>query len=76
MTTPPAVISPERWLCQLFASQAAASGGIVRRGLRDVDRIVGRTRFVHEIKWRGFRAIENAGQVVIFCNHNPVRPLC
>ena len=75
MTALPAVISPDRWLCQLFSSQAAASGGIVRRSLRDVDRIVGRTRFLHEIERRGFRAIENAGQVVIFCNREPLRSL-
>nr|WP_282025248.1 N-(5'-phosphoribosyl)anthranilate isomerase [Limimaricola cinnabarinus] len=73
MTALPAVISPDRWLCQLFASRAAASGGVVRRNLRDVDRIVGRTRFLHEIERRGFRAIENAGQVVIFCNREPLR---
>ncbi|PHP28042.1 N-(5'-phosphoribosyl)anthranilate isomerase [Limimaricola cinnabarinus] len=75
MTALPATISPDRWLCQLFASRAAASGGVVRRSLRDVDRIVGRSRFLHEIERRGFRAIENAGQVVIFCNREPLRSL-
>jgi hypothetical protein len=59
---------------QIFASRAATSGGIVRRSLCDVDWIVGRTRFLHEIERRGYRAIENARQVVIFCNRDPVRP--
>jgi hypothetical protein len=30
-------------------------------------------RFVAELHRRGFRAIENAGQMVIFCNNEPVR---
>lgn len=68
----PTPIEPERWLRQLFIAQAAADGGIVRRKVRDVERIVGRERFVAELRRRGFRAVENAGQFVIFCNCEPV----
>jgi hypothetical protein len=73
MHGPPACLTPERWLIQLFSAQAAASGGVVRRQTRDVDRYVGRDRFVYELRRRGFRAVENAGHFVIFCNSEPVR---
>ena len=75
MTTLPAVITPERWIVQLFSARAVAEGGIVRRSLADVERLVGRERFLSEIRRRGFRAVENAGQIVIFCNREDVRIL-
>ena len=68
----PAVITPERWIVQLFAARAAAEGGIVRRRIDDVDRIVGRRRFLDEVRRRGFRVAVNADQYVIFCNREPV----
>lgn len=71
--TLPAFLAPDIWLRQLFAARAAAEGGIVRRQVRDVERIVGRARFEAELKRRGFRAVENAGQYVVFCNRGPVR---
>lgn len=71
--TLPAAITPDLWLRQLFAAQAARDGGVVRRKLRDVERIVGREAFERELRRRGFRAVENSGQLVIFCNRAPVR---
>ncbi|PYG34429.1 hypothetical protein C8N36_10179 [Pelagimonas varians] len=59
----------------VFSARAAAEGGIVRRQSRDIDRIVGRDRFLAEVHKRGFHAVENAGQTVIFCNNHPVRIL-
>jgi hypothetical protein len=73
MSTLPALISPELWLRQLFSAQAARDGGIVRRQVRDVERIIGREAFEAELRRRGFRAVENAGQYVIFCNRAPIR---
>ncbi len=76
MPNPPAHIEPDRWIRQIFIAQAAAEGGIVRRKVRDVERIVGRDRFTHELRRRGFHAVENSGQFVIFCNNQPVSVLC
>ena len=73
MTSLPACISPDRWTVQIFSSRAAAEGGILRRKICDVDRILGRDRFLHEVRRRGFRVVENAGQFIIFCNNDPVR---
>jgi hypothetical protein len=72
----PYVISPDRWIVQLFRAKAAAEGGILRRKVADVERLVGRRRFLFEVKRRGYHAVENAGQFVIFCNTEPVTRLC
>lgn len=75
MQTLPAPITPERWLRQLFSARTAAEGGIVRRQVKDVERLVGRERFLREVQRRGYRVVENSGHFVIFCNTEPVRLL-
>ncbi|MEM8849063.1 MAG: hypothetical protein AAGE03_03410 [Pseudomonadota bacterium] len=57
----------------LFSAKAAIDGGVVRRKVRDVEQIVGRAAFEAEIRRRGFRAVENAGQYVVFCNRGTMR---
>jgi hypothetical protein len=52
-----------------------ATGRSIRRSARDIERYIGREAFIEEVHRRGFRAIENAGQIVIFCNREPVRIL-
>jgi hypothetical protein len=76
MTQTLALIPPDIWLLQLFTAKSAREGGIVRRQVRDVERIVGRSNFERELRRRGYHAVENAGQYVIFCNAEPVRMLC
>ena len=71
----PAKITPERWLTQMFQARAAAEGGVIRRRISDVDRLIGRQRFLAEIRRRGFRVVRNAGQYVVFCNREPVELL-
>ena len=68
-------LSPNIWLRDLFASKAVQQGQVVRRKRRDIDRYVGIDRFLQELESRGFRAVENRGQVVIFCNQAPIRRL-
>ncbi len=69
------VITADRWLLQLFSARAVAEGGVVRRRIRDVDRMVGEARFLAELQRRGFRVARNAVQYVIFCNREPVELL-
>ncbi len=76
MTTTLALIPPDIWMLQMFSTKTAREGGIVRRQIRDVERIVGRANFERELRRRGFHAVENAGQYVIFCNNEAVRMLC
>lgn len=63
------------WLCQLFDAKAARTGGVVRRRLRDVETIVGLAKFRDEVDRRGFTAITDGAQVVIFCHAGGVRRL-
>jgi hypothetical protein len=65
--------SVEQWFDALFTSKAARDGWIMRRQLRDVVRYVGRERLAQEAARRGYHAIENAGQIVIFCIRDPIR---
>jgi hypothetical protein len=76
MTDSIALIPPDIWLLQLFSAKTAREGGIVRRQIRDVERIVGRANFERELRRRGYHSVENAEQYVIFCNAEPVRVLC
>ncbi len=66
-------LSPEQWIADLFSSKAARQGAVIRRKLRDVERYAGLSRFAAELDRRGYRAVENAGQLVIFCNREPIR---
>ncbi len=73
--TLPAELTPERWIAQIFSAKSVNRGGVIRRQARDIDRLVGRERFLSEVALRGFRAVENNGQIVVFCNRAPVRVL-
>ena len=66
-------LSTEEWIIDLFSSRAAATGGVVRRKKQDIERLVGMSEFLVELRRRGFHAVENAGQIVIFCNQDPIR---
>lgn len=66
-------MTPEAWFRHLFEARAALDGGVVRRKTRDMERIVGRDVFLAEIRRRGYTVVENAGQVVVFCNAEKVR---
>lgn len=71
----PAPLSPDAWVTHLFSSKAAREGSVIRRKTRDIERYVGRNAFKTELRRRGFHAVENAGQMVIFCNQEPVRTI-
>ena len=65
--------TPQQWFSHLFNARAARDGAVVRRKIRDMERMVGRDVFLAEIRRRGFTAVENAGQIIVFCNAEPVR---
>lgn len=64
-------VTPQDWLRQMFASKAAIEGGVVRRAVRDVERLFGRDAFLATMRKRGYRVVENAGHFVVFCNDEP-----
>lgn len=53
----PAPIDPDAWMRAVFASRDAVRGGIVKRQIRDVERIVGRDAFLAEVERRGWQAL-------------------
>ena len=69
----PTQLSPEAWMRHLFSSQAARDGAVIRRKVRDIERYVGRAAFEAELRRRGYHAVENSGQLIIFCNQDPIR---
>lgn len=69
----PEYLTPDHWLDQIFASDEARRGGVVKRQVRDVERLVGRAAFAAEVRRRGFQAVENGRHFVIFCNALPIR---
>ncbi|MEL6573412.1 MAG: N-(5'-phosphoribosyl)anthranilate isomerase [Pseudomonadota bacterium] len=75
MTHPVRPSTAEAWFRRLFNAQAARDGGIVRRKVRDMERMVGHDVFKRDVSRRGFTAVENAGQVIVFCNAEPLRRL-
>jgi len=75
MTLHRSPLSAAQWMRQIFSAKTALDGGIVRRKTADVDRIIGKEKFLDEVERRGFRALENNGQILIVCNTDPVRIL-
>lgn len=72
----PEHLTPERWAYQLFSSREAMKGGVVKRKVRDVERLLGRSAFLYEVERRGFQAVENGENFVVFCNKRAIRRLC
>ena len=66
-------IPPDAWMADLFKSKAARQGRVIRRSPRDIEHYVGRIPFYNELNRCGYQAIENAGQLIIFCNQEPIR---
>ena len=64
------------WIEAAFSAKAVASGGIIRRAVRDVEREVGRDAFLREVRRRGFHLIECGGQFIVICNPGQVKILC
>ena len=66
-------VSPENWMRQVFSAKAAQEGGVVRHKVADVHRIVGCLNFETEVRRRGFRAVQNGQDYVVFCNSEALR---
>ena len=66
-------LTSETWIKQVFASVEARKGGVVKRQIRDVERLAGREAFLREVERRGFQAVQNGRHIVIFCNDQPIR---
>ena len=73
MAALPDYLTADLWLEQIFSSNEARRGGVVKRQIRDVERLVGRAAFARAVERKGFQALENGRHFVIFCNGHPIR---
>lgn len=64
------------WIETIFAAQAVARGGVVRRAVRWVESEIGRDRFVAEVRRRGFHLIECGPQFIVICHQSGLRVIC
>ena len=68
----PDYLQAEEWLANVFSSRAARTGGVVRRKVRDVERLAGRRAFLEFALSRGYQVLENNNDFVVFCNSGPI----
>lgn len=66
---------PQAWIDQTFDCPAVRKGGLFRTSLKAVGLGAGMARFKEELQRRNFRALENNGHIVVFCNTEPVEIL-
>lgn len=66
-------IDPDVWMRGVFSSRDACRGGVIKRQVRDVERIVGRDAFLSEVERRGWQALENGRHFIVCCNAQPIR---
>lgn len=69
-------VRPYPWIEIVFAAQAVARGGIVRRSAAWVEREIGRDKFIAEVKRRGFHLVETGGQLIVICNSGGLKVIC
>ena len=55
--------------------EAEQRGEVIRRKARDIECFADMDLFRAELQRRGFRPVENAGQIILFCNRQAVRPI-
>ena len=63
------------WIDQIFASNQARKGGVVRRKQNSVWSFASESELIDAAKSRGFHIIKNGNQYVIFCNRAEFRIL-
>ena len=68
MRIPTRALSAHGWISQIFTSQAARGGGIVRRKISSVIEYASIDLLRSEVTRRGFHMVESGEQFVIFCN--------
>ena len=60
------------WAAQAFESKTAKAGGVVRRGVATAKKANGYHDLIDMAHAKGYRALIGGGQIVIFCNADPV----
>ena len=61
------------WIEQVFASEMARRGRVVRRRLSSIDRYASRQALKEECKRRGYHIVAHRDQWLVFCDKGRVR---
>jgi hypothetical protein len=69
-------LKPEEWISSIFSSQAAQKGAVVRRSVEWVEREIGRSTLIAEVRRRRYHMAETGGQFIIFCHNGQIRMIC
>jgi hypothetical protein len=64
------------WIDQIFASQIAKRGGVVRRKVSSIDRFSSRPALKRECKRRGYHVVAHGDQWLVFCDKAQVSIVC
>jgi hypothetical protein len=65
-----------RWIGQVFTSQSARNGGIVRRKVSSVKKYATIKELKAEVKRQGFHMLRSGDQFLIFCHQGDFRVIC
>lgn len=66
----------QSWLDQVFSSETARRGGVVRRKVSDVEREVGVAALELEVRRRGYHLLRSGGTFIVICRTDPVLVIC
>lgn len=66
-------LMPYIWLENVFSAAQVRKGGILKRQVRDVERICGQDLFLSQARERGFQVLRNGRHFIVICNSEPVQ---
>ncbi|WP_197919409.1 aspartate aminotransferase [Thiosulfatihalobacter marinus] len=66
MIYPESALFPEIWPRNVLSGKAVMHGQVIRRKTRDIERYCGMRAFLGEVRARGFHAVQNREQVIVF----------
>jgi hypothetical protein len=61
------------WVKQIFQSQIAKRGGVVRRKVTSIDKFASQAELSAECHKRGYHIVEHGDQWLIFCDKASVK---
>ena len=73
MSNLPDYLTPEQWLNTVFSAKEVGKRGVLKRQIRDIERLCGQDAFLDEARRRGFQVVRNGRHLVVFCNNEPIR---
>ena len=73
MAALPDYLTPEQWLHGVFSAVEVRKAGVLKRQIRDVERLCGQEMFLDQARRLGFQVARNGHHFVVFCNDHPIR---